>query len=92
MRAGISSKRRRFRSPAKPDAAPTPDAIAPAAPDWSHVVEIVKWSVTAVVALGVLFFAMRALKAAKSTLAEATADAAPKGGTPSRGSPRGDHA
>jgi hypothetical protein len=42
------------------------------------VVDIVKWSVTAVVALGVLFFALKALKAAKATLAVATAEAAPK--------------
>lgn len=63
---------------AKPEASPSAESVAPAAPDWSHVVDIVKWSVTAVVALGVLFFALKALKAAKATLAVATAEAAPK--------------
>jgi flagellar M-ring protein FliF len=63
---------------AKPEATPATESLAPAAPDWSHVVDIVKWSVTAVVALGVLFFALKALKAAKATLAVATAEAAPK--------------
>ncbi len=59
---------------ARPEVSSTPEVTTIPLTDWSRILEIVKWSVTAIIAIAILFYAMRTMKSVRASLASSVTE------------------